>query len=260
MFKRSVLPAIMLLLALWLLAACATATTAPVATDTPVPTDTPAPTATSMSAEAIVEAALEATQAAESFHVDMSMVMTMSMPAALPAPVRIPVTMVGDVQPPDRSHATVSMNMQGLNIETEMVTISNTTYVKNPSTGEWLVSTQSASPLSPDDLLSFKPGEMEGLTIVGEETLDGVPVYHLAGTASMPLEIGEPFGTATGMVEVDYWIDKEDNYVRQGTIFGDIPVTGEMTATISISATMILSDYGKTVTIEAPEVGATPAP
>lgn len=251
MLRRFFFPAMVLLLALWLLAACGSTAAPEVATDTPVPSPTP------MSAAAILTAAQEASKEADSFHVDMDMVMTMTMPAAgLATPMRIPITLVGDFQPPDRSQATVTMEMQGTSIDVDMVTISNTTYVKDPTTGVWGSAAQSATPLSPEDLLSFKAEDIVGLTIVGEETIDGMRVYHLAGTTTMPLELGEPLGEASGTVAVDYWIEKETNYVRQAALLGEIPVTGEMTATIELSATMFLSDYGKAVTIEAPEVDA----
>jgi hypothetical protein len=147
----------------------------------------------------------------------------------------------------------MTVTMQGMSIDTEIVTISNTTYVKDPTTGNWQTTTQAASPVSPGELTSFKPEQIVDLSIAGEEEIDGTVVYHLSGKANMPLALGDPIGTITGTMNVDYWIEKETYRIRKATIVGDIPITGDTPGTASMSITATLSDYGEPVVIKAPE-------
>ena len=53
-------------------------------------------------------------------------------------------------------------------------------------------------------------GAVEAAVLVGRESLEGTPVYHLQGI--LPLDA---FGGSEGRVQADIWIGVEDSLVRQ---------------------------------------------
>jgi len=53
---------------------------------------------------------------------------------------------------------------------------------------------------------------------------------------------------------VDYWIDRENNYLLKMSLAGNVVVTGETEGSFDISMTTTFSDYNKPVTTEAPDV------
>ena len=70
--------------------------------------------------------------------------------------------------------------------------------------------------LRPDEFLGVKLSDIRDLTMIGEEALDGTPVYHLRGVASP--------GTFTGQevdVQIEYWIGLEDARIRQIVVQGE---------------------------------------
>jgi branched-chain amino acid transport system substrate-binding protein len=102
---------------------------------------------------------------------------------------------------------------------------------------------------------------MRDLSFIGEESLDGTPVYHLAG--DIPLEKLElDDSDVEGNMQIDVWIGVEDDLVRQMTMVGEIPVdeAGEMLpgagelGTLDLTMTITWSDFGKDVIIEAPKI------
>lgn len=222
----------------------------PTDTPTPVPpTDTPVPTATPTlpSPQALLKSALADTDA-KSHHFEMDMQMKMTEEGVT---IEIPMTFVGDYLPPDRMHGMVSMSVVGVTIESEMVTIGETTYVKNPATGQWETSTEPASPYSPGDFTGLEPADIEGLVIVGQKTLDGTPVYHLQGTLSAG-DMGEAFAGTEGEMQVEYWIGVKDGLLRRAFVRVELSSTDTRAVAIGMETTVTYSDYGKTLAIEPP--------
>jgi hypothetical protein len=228
-----------------------------------------AATATAMPAPTALEV-LEATAAAmesvDSFHLDMDMRIDLG---AGGATIQVPITVAADFQAPDRSRGALSMSFLFLKIESQFVTIGDDNYVTDPETGEWGLGGDTVTPLLDPDAFIGRGAiaEIRGLEMLGNETLEGVDVYHLAG-ALTPDVIGE--AGASGEVVVSYWIGVEDSLVRRIEANGDIGLDagegslfGVPADSASLSMTLTFSDYGRPVTIEAPEVastGVTPTP
>ncbi|MBN1136183.1 MAG: LppX_LprAFG lipoprotein [Anaerolineae bacterium] len=216
----------------------------------PEPTPTPPPPAD------ILNAATAAMEKIDSAHLDMTMAMTMT---AQGMTLNIPITMAGDMQNPDRFKGKMSMSMMGQSMNVDMVVIGDTTYVTDPTTGEWQVTTaeEAGVPFDPKELTGgVKPEDIEGLTFVGEEMVGDRPAYHLTGKVTKaPLGLEESLGAGGDVnLTADYWIDKETNYTLKTTVNGDLVITGDMEATINMAMTILFSAFDVPVTIEAPEV------
>ena len=202
-------------------------------------------------------------ESVRSFHLDMDMRIDLG---AGGASIQVPITVAADFQAPDRSKGTLSMSLLFFTLETQFVTIGDTNYVTDPQTGEWGLSADNVTPLLDPDAFIGRGAiaEVRGLEMLGAETLEGVDVYHLAGTLT-PDVIGE--AVASGELMVSYWIGVEDSLVRLIEASGDIGLEGGGESLFGISAdsaslsmTMPFSDYGKPVTIEAPEIAPAATP
>ena len=196
----------------------------------------------------------------ESYHFEMDMKMGIVVEGLS---MEIPMTFLGDFQTPDRVQGTLSMSFIGTDTEIKSISIGDTLYQKNPFTGEWEISTETASPFAPSRFVGSDPFELDDLILVGEETLDGSGVYHIRGKA--PPKV---FDGAEGDLQADVWIGVEDSLLRQITIEGELEFEddaglfpgGGSAGTFTVSMTMKLSDYGEPVEIVAPDVKPTPAP
>ena len=250
----------------------------PTPTSTPAPTNTPEPTPApteppeSLSAQEVLEKASAAMAAVESGYAEVEIQTQL---AEGPMPVAVDIQIVGDFQAPDRSQFNVTMATGGFTIETEFITVGTESYVKNPFNGEWNASPESPAPFG--NLLAlgavnldFDPEVAGGFTLVGKEQLDGETVYRLQGVLSgddlAKLLDGPQSALATSQVE--YWIGVDDFLLREirfhieqaveGTVDGPI-VDAEGAPPLSVFALSMdsgikLSDYGKQVDIQAPEV------
>ena len=114
----------------------------------------------------------------------------------------------------------------------------------------------------------FGPATEEHFVLVGEEELDGEPVFRLkgkAGAVTLPNET-----SATDLVNrvVEYWVGASDFLVRRAVLnseasfsvptFSDQLVRETVRQTSEIVVT--LSDFGKVVDIHAPDVPETEEP
>ena len=198
---------------------------------------------------------MAALSASDPFHFDVDATVSANLAGFA---LDIPVTVVGDFQPPDRSQTTLSVSLGFASIDSETITIGETTYVKDPVSGEWEIGDSEVS-LFADPLMlvgGFLPSE-DSLTPVGIEILDGIVTVHLTGVA-----MGAAIGAADAEATVDFWIGQEDGLVYKLTVVGSIPVEalGEDFAQagaagdLALDATVIFSDYGKLVDIQVPEV------
>jgi hypothetical protein len=165
--------------------------------------------------------------------------------------VDMPMTLSGDYQPPDRVRGTVSISLLGVTIEFEMISIGETSYLKNPATGEWEVSTEEAAPYSPEDFTRLEPADIEDLVIVGQKTFDGTPVYHLRGTVPAQ-NMGEAFAGTEGEWQVEYWIGVKDGRLRRAVVRAELSSSDAQAVTIGMEATLTYSNYGQPVAIEPP--------
>jgi hypothetical protein len=184
----------------------------------------------------------------ESHHVEMEMQMTMKEEGVS---IEMPITFVGDFQPPDRARGTMSLTIFGITIETEIITIGETTYTKNPETGQWEVSSEQASPFAPGDFTEVEPLDVDNLAVVAQQDLDGVPVYRLEGTVSSE-DMGEAFTDLKGKLVVKYWIGVKGGRLRRSVVKGELSDVSGGASTISLRVETTYSGYGKPVSIAPP--------
>ena len=93
--------------------------------------------------------------------------------------------------------------------------------------------------------------------LVGEELLDGTPVYHLRGVPPRAM-----FAESEGETRADLWIGIEDFLVRQFQAEGtvslkdiDLPFgEGLVADVVRLDVTVTLLEHGRPVTIVAPAV------
>jgi len=94
----------------------------------------------------------------------------------------------------------------------------------------------------------------------GFGSVEGTPVYHMSGRASLPFTFGPPVGPREGEMLVHYWIGQEDLPLLRSTVEGQLDLSPEVSATADISMTLRLFDYGVPLAITAPEIEAPPTP
>jgi hypothetical protein len=205
-----------------------------------------------------MEAALAASQGAESYHFEMDMQMAISSEGFT---FDMPILFEGDYQAPDRLQGMMSMSLMGTTIETEMITVGDTTYMTNPDTGEWEKSVEPAAPFSPEEVAQLDPDDIQDLVLIGIEDLDGIATYHLAGTVAMA-DLGDMLGDLEGEFEAEYWIAVEDGRLRKSTVEGEVsidtsdnPLFGggpPVIMDMALVMTLRFSNYGQEVIIELP--------
>ena len=240
-----------------------TATPTPTATPSPTPTPSPqpapdvalTPSGTAPELDALLESSASAMEAVGSFHFEIEMVITAESEGTT---MEVPFNLVGDFQEPDRAMGKTEFSILFFTIETEFIQIGDTGYSTNPETGEWMIDEDSGVPFgSPTDLVGTALAEgIEGLELLGEETRDGVRVYHVSG--SVPASEFSEEG-AEGELQADLWIGVEDLLIRELAIEGQIEPPDDSLeldegGTVGMSLSMKLSDFGVPVTIEAPEL------
>jgi hypothetical protein len=232
-----------------------TPTPTPTNTPTPTPTLTPTPTPTPVSAQAMLEAAQAAMSEVDSYSFAMDMEIEVAMEGIT---MEMPFVFVGAYQAPDRVQYVITMTVLGETTAMEGITIGETSYIKNPLTGAWETTTESTSPISPEDIAQVGLEQLRALAYVGEETLGETPVYHLQATLSAGDLLDEE---ALGLVDmegefaVDYWVGVRDDLFRQAAMEGEMSVASEeedITMTMAMTLTMTFSDFGVPVSIEAP--------
>ena len=233
-----------------------TATFTPTPTPTPTPSPTPSPTSTPtpvpVSAREVLEASLEAMDALSSFHFELEMVLSVE---SEDFALDIPIELSGDFQAPDRVRASVLLTLLFLTIETEVVSIGDTQYVKDPETGEWQVSVGQGGLFTDPGQFIQLTQDLRDLALVGLETLDGLEVRHLTARA-----VEGSYGGTGGEFQLSLWIRTDDALLARivsegetsldtlgGDLLGDL---GQGAAKVMI--TLNLSEFGKEVTIVAP--------
>jgi hypothetical protein len=242
-----------------------TPTSEPIATPSPEPTatQTPAPTATATPSPTpaaplplagdVVEASTEAMKVVPSFHFEMDIVASIE---SEDLALELPIEISGDYLAPDKIKASLKMTVIFLIIETEMVSLGNTQYIKDPETGEWQVTAGESSILmDPGQFVEMELENLRDLKMVGLETLDGVEVYHLTATATEGT-----YGGGGGEFQLSMWIRSADGLVARVVAEGDVDIgeaaggllgdVGEGASSVTLTAT--LSNFGEDVAIEAP--------
>jgi hypothetical protein len=179
--------------------------------------------------------------------------------------LEIPVVLTGDFQAPDRTRGTLVVSFFFIQLESHFVRIGDVSYATDPDTGQWKVGgspalsfVDPAAYTSPDLLAAG--GRLAELALVGIDSLAETPVYLLSGRLS-----DEDGG---GALEVSYRIGVDDGLIYRVDLAGQFELDQEFSDAFPLGdigagdaafdAVVTLSDFGKPVNIEAPEI--TPAP
>ena len=245
-----------------------TTSPSPTPSPTPIPSPTPSPTATpeptpvaaqvppgAPSAIEILEASFAAMEAVESMHLEMLAEITISSGGT---ETNLPIKLVGDFQAPDRVHSSLSVSLGFFSIEIETIAIGDDVYTTDPLTGAWSMSSEAAFAFpAPSDFGAGAELALLDPILLGIGELDGGTVFRLTGAP--PPDI---FGTGGVLTDAEFWIGVDDFLIRKITAeaevgldeisgaLGDVGISGPAT----ISLTITISDFGKPVVIEAPEL------
>ena len=186
--------------------------------------------------------------------------------------LELPFKFVGDFQSPDRTQATLEISILSNNITSDVIIIGDTSYATNPVTGEWQFSPDALLPIEgPYKIVSIDPSDIGDLTLVGDETLNGVSVHHLRGSVD-PFSIfqGQPTPAEREQLDaemqIDYWIGVDDSRLMRILAEGAVRPTEQAaaqsgstdTSELSLVVDISLSNFGIPVAISAPEVAAAP--
>ena len=195
-----------------------------------------------------------------SFHFDMDIQMSVDTQGVS---LDVPISLSGDYQAPDRFEGTLGVNLAFFIIEKEIISIGGTTYMRDSQAGEWeVIAAEQAFFVGPDVFVGVDTDVLENLAVIVVETVAGVAVYHLKGTA-----ISGTFGDIADDFEVSFYIGVNDGLLTQIQAEGEFDLGeedpffgGVVTGKTAVSVTLKLSDFGKPVSIEAPQLEPTPTP
>jgi hypothetical protein len=191
-------------------------------------------------AAALLTAAAEATAAVQAFHFELS---TPRGQTQFAENVTL-LSLIGDVQRPDRFQAVAVVDATIAQMELTMIGIGTTIWVSDPLSAEPAfieiefgddLSGEGASLadlMNPDRLLLAAVGAVEEPVSAGQDEIDGVPTTRVNGIARFD-ELqeagltGTPIAGATILgepLQVAIWID-EDYLVRQLDVYGPMLAT-----------------------------------
>lgn len=239
-------------------------TAAPTATPTPSPSPTPTPTPTPepdiLTALEIITTAVAKLTGALHFEMDIK-----ASVQTIGGRAEVPIELEGDFQPPDRIEGTMRISLGFFAVQSQVINIGDTTYIKDESTGEWHASTASSPVLvGPGAFLAPDPKTLVFLEVLGVVAVDGVEAYHLKAIA--------PSGSldeSVGQMDLEYWVGVDDGNLIQVVASGSVDLrldSGSLsrmstTGSADVTATIKLSEFGKSVSILPPEnVAPTPDP
>ena len=244
-----------------------TPTPAPSPTPTPTPTPTPSPTPTPtpvpVSVEEVLDSFAATMQADRTLHYEMAANMNVTQQGIT---LDIPISLVSDMHLDQGFEATLSVTIVFATFKSQIIGVGGAIYATDPQTGEWRVMAGEAPYfVSPSALIGSlqRIYESGGLKLEGEEDLDGVRVHRVKGTT--PPQMAEDIG---GSLDATFWIGVDDSRLRQVegegeiTLQDDDPLFRGVTSGVTdVSFVLQLSDWGKSVTIEAPVLAVeTPEP
>ena len=219
-------------------------------TANPTPSPTPTEETEPLTVEQILSRASEQFGALTSFHFKMTHDGG-GTPIALGLEMQVAE---GKVVAPDRMSVTIKAKGRGLHLEVSAINVGDSTYMTNPFTGRYEDFTGVISPGS-----FFDPAEGVGAIIRGatnpsrlaDETLSGVPAYHLAGSvASGELKAISVEAIEGHVIATEIWIGKEDFLIRRLTLKGRITEDKQE----GITRTIVVSAFDQPVAIEAPDL------
>ena len=149
--------------------------------------------------------------------------------------------------------ASVEYLAGGALISIDVIALTSQHYVKYPLSSEWMPLDPADSPLTSLNLAEGPVQILDNVTapaVVGVEKRQGTKTYHLTGQVTKA-DIESIVGTVStaDVFTADLWIGVEDHLLYE------VDVAGPMTSAEAPGTwrTIILSDLGVTVDIEAPQ-------
>ena len=227
----------------------------------PPPTAVSAPSAVDVfsapEVQQILKSAASQLEQSGSGHFDMAV--ELNLEASAPT---ISFSYHGDFQVPGRSHGTIDGQLVR---DSEIISIQGTMYSWTVSVGafdkDWDATDRVPFFLDPVQIIAAALSTTGDFLLIGEDVLDGSPVYHLRGK-NEPKVLSE----TGGVIEIEVWTGREDSELKQVTVDGpadldpegDSILGGVAVGKTSVSVMMKLSDSGKLVSIEDPLEPARP--
>ena len=160
---------------------------------------------------------------------------------------------MADVAAPGRLKAKLSafslFGGEPVEIEVEIVTIGETTYIGDPTTKKWDWRPRTEEDLVMSRLAAGAVGSMTDATKLADEAVDGV--LSLPARRKRGADVLGPRGESTPeTIPAEIWIGKDDQLVRQVRL--EVEFQGaQVPGTITVS-TLTLSRFNEPVTVEAP--------
>jgi hypothetical protein len=235
------------------------ATPGPLAPTAPPPAPTAAqpaaaePVAPPPPPEVILQDALDALASVDAWHVEIDLPVTVHFGTLT---FQIPVTYAGDFHAPGRLEGFLTLKLLGIKFKKDTVLLAKQVEISGTGASQPAARAQPVSFVSLLGFAGLEATDVENLRLVGQESLDGTPVYHLQ--ANVPLQDAgvSPSGAGIeleGELQFDLWTGVADAFPRQASGQGGLATTlgqGELQFTGSAA----FSAYGQ------PQAAATPGP
>lgn len=154
---------------------------------------------------------------------------------------------------PDRSRAKVSIAIGDFTQEVLLIMVQDRQYLNNAllTGGNWQQQTL-ASGFTPADLQSDEKGigaallAIENPSLVGNEEIDGIKVYHLSGTVPAEKVRSVTVGlmaSAEGMVDIDVYIRQDDTHRIARIVLEETSVASDASTSWFISFDSYNQDF-----------------
>lgn len=206
-------------------------------------------------AELVLAKSAEAMSKVESFAFD---VIGHLLADSTDSEVRIPLTYSGVSAAPDRSEASLVLNVFFFSLQIDLIIIGDDVWTTNPQTEAWEEAPPGSIALpNPALLMGGDTPALSDPSIVGPEAIDEVETLHLTGTPQIEALIG----LGDEIASADVWIGAEDGLVYRIDVTGEVDLdelglplaSAGITGTADLVLQIRLSDYGTPVEIEPPE-------
>ena len=220
------------------------------------PSPTPSPTAEPQGPTAmdVIKLAAAAMKRTNSLQFDMEIKATVKTSSGT---LEQPISLRGDFHAPDSSHGTMLLSFGAFAVEFEVVNVAGTTYIKDVATGLWDAQVPSSPVFSGPGLFVLPdPDTLGSLELLGEEVVEGVDSYWVKGVAA-----AGSLEETVGEMRMEFWVAKDNSRLLQIMAEGTVdlrPDSGSLsrqgtTGTADIEATIKLSEFGKSVSINVPD-------
>jgi hypothetical protein len=196
--------------------------------------------------QAVLSDAASAVSALKSFHFRLEHENGNS---PLPLNLRL-VSAEGDVALPDRLKADVRARSGSLNLDVQVLSIGDRTWITNPFSRnlQELPGVNLTDITDPSALLNVVTKELRDVKYVDSKEVGGVDTHHLAGTLDSSVLDGVLPVEAGRSVDVDIYIGKEDDLPRRAEMKGPIASGDES----GIIRRIDFSDFDEPVDIAPP--------